>query len=104
MTQRHRYEPGDIAMGDGPGRYVLVIAEIIADVYLAAAIIAAENPVIPGSATGSYYVEAVDGYVVPTLVRAYRAEELEDHVSTIAGTRPFDLTRSLYRAALGLTR
>lgn len=98
------YQPGDIAEYNDADRTVLIIGEIIGDVYLGAAIAPAENPVIPGSATGLYYVESIDGYIVPTLVRAYRADELGTRSTNITGSRPFDLTRSLYRDTLELSR
>lgn len=99
------YQPGDIAAyNDDDDQTVLIIGEIIGDVYLGAAIAPAESPVIPGSATGLYYVESIDGYIVPTLVRAYRADELGTRSTNIASSRPFDLARSLYRGMLGSSR
>ena len=98
------YQPGDIAAYDDDDQTVLIIGEIIGDVYLGAAIAPAEKPVIPGIATGFYYVESIDGYIVPTLVRAYRADELGARSTNIAGSRPFELMRSLYRGIFGLSR
>jgi hypothetical protein len=95
------YQPGDVALYPRTSSHVLVVAELIADVYLAVTINPAENPGKPDTSTGLYYVEDVDGYIVPTLVRAYRAPELAGRVAHVGNDPAFDLTRALYIAALG---
>lgn len=93
------YWPGDLIRHGRHTTHVLILSRpIVPDVFLGAGVIpAGENG--PGDSTVPFYLPEVDGLVVPTLVRAYRSDELGAVVAKTNGGA-FDLACVVLLAAL----